>query len=112
ATGHHWYSLYLSAMGRHNEAIAEMKRAQELDPFSIIINTELGLPYLYARQYDQAIAQFQKAIEMDPKFAFAHFGLADAYDRKGRYQEAIEQHQKAIELAGGEVPAPWVMMTG
>jgi len=80
ATGHHWYSIYLSAMGRPQEAIEEMTKAQEFDPFSLIIDTELGLPYLYAHQYDQAIAHFQKAIEMDPSFAFAHFALAEAYD--------------------------------
>jgi eukaryotic-like serine/threonine-protein kinase len=112
ATGHHWYSLYLSAIGRHDEAIAQMKRAQELDPFSIVINAELGLPYLYARQYDQAIIQFQKAIEMDPSFAFAHFALGEAYDRKGRYEEAIAEHEKALELAGGDVPQVWPAMTG
>ncbi|HVS81527.1 MAG TPA: tetratricopeptide repeat protein [Pyrinomonadaceae bacterium] len=112
ATGHHWYSLYLSAMGRHDEAIAEMKRAQELDPFSIVINAELGLPYLYARQYDQAIIRFQKAIEMDPSFAFAHFALGEAYDRKGRYEEAIAEHEKALALAGGDAPQVWSAMTG
>jgi TolB-like protein len=112
ATGHHWYSIYLSAMGRHQEAIAEMKKAQELDPFSLIINTELGLPYLSARQYDQAIAHFQKAIEMDPSFAFAHFAVAEAYDRKGRYDEALAEHDKAIALAGGEPSQGWLALTG
>jgi len=52
--------------------ISTASRAQELDPFSIIINAESGLPYLYARRYDEAFVQFQKAIEMDPNFAFAH----------------------------------------
>jgi TolB-like protein len=112
ATGHHWYSLYLSAMGRHDEAIAEMKRAQELDPFSIIINAESGLPYLYARRYDEAIEQFKKAIEMDPNFAFAHNALAVAYERKDRYQEAIAEEQKEIQLAGGDIPQTWTVLTG
>ncbi len=111
ATGHHWYSIYLSTRGRHQEAISEMTKAQELDPFSLVINTELGLPYLYARQYDQAIAHFQKAIEMDPNFAFAHFALAEAYDRKGKYKEALAEHDKAIALAG-EPSQCWLTMTG
>jgi tetratricopeptide (TPR) repeat protein len=111
ATGHHWYSVYLSAMGRHQEAIAEMTKAQELDPFSLIINTELGLPYLYAREYDRAITHFQKAIEMDPNFAFAHFALAEAYDRKGRYEDALAEHDKSIALAG-EPSQGWLAMTG
>lgn len=111
ATGHHWYSIYLSAMGRHQQAIAEMTKAQELDPFSLIINTQLGLPYLYAHQYDQAIARFQKAIEMDPSFAFAHFALAEAYDRSGRYEEALAEHDKATALAG-EPSQGWLSMAG
>jgi tetratricopeptide (TPR) repeat protein len=111
ATGHQWYSIYLSTRGRHQEAISEMTKAQELDPFSLIINTELGLPYLYAHQYDQAIAHFQKAIEMDPNFAFVHFALAEAYDRKGRYKEALAEHDKAVALAG-EPSQPWLTMTG
>jgi adenylate cyclase len=111
ATGHHWYSVYLSAVGRHQEAIAEMTKAQELDPFSLIINTELGLPYLYAREYDRAITHFQKAIEMDPNFAFAHFALAEAYDRKGRYEDALAEHDKSIALAG-EPSQGWLAMTG
>jgi len=112
ATGHQWYSLYLSAMGRHQEAIAEMTKAQELDPFSLIINTELGLPYLYAHQYDEAITHFQKAIEMDPNFAFPHFALAEACDRKGRYEEALAEHDKATALAGGDPSECWLTMTG
>jgi adenylate cyclase len=111
ATGHHWYSIYLSAMGRHQEAIVEITKAQELDPFSLIIDTELGLPYLYAHQYDQAITHFQRAIEMDPNFAFAHFALAEAYDRKRRYEEALAEHDKSIALAG-EPSQGWLSMTG
>src|SRR5437868_15456208 len=70
STGHQWYSIYLSVLGRNEEAIAEMEKARELDPFSIIIATELGCPYLYSKQYDRAIEYFSKAIEMDPDFPF------------------------------------------
>ncbi|HVH70401.1 MAG TPA: tetratricopeptide repeat protein, partial [Candidatus Dormibacteraeota bacterium] len=112
ATGHHWYALYLSAMGRHDEAIAEMKRAQELDPFSIIINTELGLPYLFAGRYDEAIAQLGKAIEMDPNFAFAHLALAQAYEGNGKYEQAIAEREESIRLSGGDIPSAWVALAG
>src|SRR2546425_10817938 len=61
ASAHHWYALrYLAPMGRLDEAIAEMKRAQELDPLSPIISTNLGMAYYYARQYDQAMEQYRK----------------------------------------------------
>src|SRR5262249_8366317 len=121
STGHQWYSIYLSVTGRIDEAIAEMETARDLDPFSIIINTELGCPYLYSKRYARAIEYFQKAIEMDPNFPFAHFALAEAYDRVGRYREAWDEHEKALELArrgqaadlsGGDAPRAWYTLTG
>ena len=75
-----------------------MERARELDPFSIIINTELGCPYLYSKRYARAIEYFRKAVEMDPNFPFAHFALAEAYDRVGRYREAWDEHEKAVSV--------------
>jgi len=121
STGHQWYSIYLSILGRNEEAIAEMEKARELDPFSIIIATELGCPYLYSKQYDRAIEYFHKAVEMDPDFPFAHFALAEGLDRKGQYDEALEAHDKAIELArrggafdlaGGNAPRAWYALSG
>jgi TolB-like protein/class 3 adenylate cyclase len=121
STGHQWYSIYLSVIGRGDEAIAEMERARELDPFSIIINTELGCPYLYSKRYARAIEYFQKAVEMDPNFPFAHFALAEAYDRVSRYREARDEHEKALELAhrgqavdlsSGDAPRAWYALTG
>ena len=99
ATAHHWYSDGpLLAEGRFDEAIAEMKRAQELDPLSLIIHTEVGMIYIYARQYDKAIEPLQKTIEMDQTFYFAHLNLAVAYHMKGAVQEALEEYQIAYKL--------------
>jgi TolB-like protein/class 3 adenylate cyclase/Flp pilus assembly protein TadD len=121
STGHQWYSIYLAVTGRLTEAIAEMEKARELDPFSIIINVELGCPYLYSKQYDRAIEYFQKALEMDSDFPFAHFALAEAYDQTGRYEQALAEHEKALELArrgqaidlgGGDAPRAWYALTG
>ena len=89
-----------------------MKRAQELDPFSTIINAELGLPYFYARRYDEAIAQFKKAIEMDPNFAFSHFVLARVYEQRQNYEAAIAERRKATELIGGDIPQTWIALAG
>jgi len=90
ASAHHWYALrYLAPMGRLDEAIAEMKRAQELDPLSPIISTNLGMAYYYARQYDQAMEQYRKTLEMDPNFIAATFRLIGIYEQEGKYQEAI-----------------------
>lgn len=101
ATGHHWYAFELSATSRHEEAIAEIRVAQELDPLSLIINTEVGWAYYFAHQYDKAIKQYRAAIEFEPSFSVAHLFLAEAYTQKGMYQEAIAELQKAVELSGG-----------
>lgn len=103
ATAHHWYAFKLAAAGRHEDAIAEMKLARELDPLALIINTEVGWAYYFARQYDKAIEQYQKSLEMDPGFGAAHMFLGTAYVQQGRYDEGIAELLKAIELSGGGV---------
>ena len=101
ATAHQWYGGYFQAMGRSNEAIAERKRAQELDPLSLIINFELGLAFYYARDYDQAIEQFQKTLELDQNFRSAHQFLPAAYEQNGMYREAIAEYKTVNPLKGG-----------
>ncbi|MCI0528067.1 MAG: tetratricopeptide repeat protein [Nitrospira sp.] len=100
ATAHHWYGNYLLAMGRLDEAIAEAKQAQELDPFSLIINSHLGWTYYHARQYDQSIEQLRETLQIDSNF-FIHWLLGDAYVQKGMYEEAIVELQKAVDLTKG-----------
>jgi len=99
ATAHHWYGCNnLLLMGRFDEAIAEGKRAQELDPLSLIINADLGYDYIYARQYEKAIEQLRKTIEMDQSFYYAHWQLGIAYEMKGSFPEAVAEYQKARQL--------------
>jgi eukaryotic-like serine/threonine-protein kinase len=100
---HAWYSAYLAAMGRHGEAIAEGKRAQELDPLSLIANASLGRPFYNARRYDEAIAQSKKTLEIDPRFARAHYWLGLAYEQKSMYDLAIAAFHEAI-LNSDSVP--------
>jgi tetratricopeptide (TPR) repeat protein len=100
ATAHHWYSLYLTAMLRMHEAVAEAQTAQELDPFSLIINTDLGLVFYRARQYDRAIEQLKKTLEMEPNFAAARWNLGRAFLQKRMYPEAIAELRRATELSG------------
>ncbi|MCH7987103.1 MAG: protein kinase [Acidobacteria bacterium] len=104
ATSHHWYSIYLSWLGgRHEEAIAEAKRALELDPLSLIINEALGFVLYFARQYDEAIEQLHKTLELDPNFPDAHYTLGQVYLQKGMYQEATEEFQKGITHSGDSI---------
>lgn len=101
ATAHHWYAYYLMARGRTDESLAEIKRAQEIDPLSLIINTDVGEMYFFARQYDRAIEQCQKTRELDPNFDLAVRLLGWAYLQKGMHQEAITELQRAVHLSEG-----------
>lgn len=100
ATAHHWYSDFLTMMNRPAEAMAEIKRAQELDPLSPIINTTLGENLYYARRYDEAAVQLRKTLEIDPDFYLARYLLGLSYEQKGMYAEAIAEFQKGRSLAG------------
>jgi eukaryotic-like serine/threonine-protein kinase len=100
ATAHHWYGNGpLLALGRFEEAIAEGKRAIELDPLSPIINADLGQNLYTARRYDEAIAQLRKTLEIDPTFYYAHYNLGMALQRKGDVPAAIVEYRKAQQLS-------------
>jgi len=98
---HHWYAFYLMAMGRHEEAIAEIKHALELDPLSIDINRSVGVMLYNAREYDQAIEQYRNTLKLDPNFIQARIGLGTAYMQKRMYKEAILEFQKLADSKDG-----------
>jgi TolB-like protein/DNA-binding winged helix-turn-helix (wHTH) protein/Tfp pilus assembly protein PilF len=95
ATTHQWYAEFLSAMGRHGESLAEIRRAQQLDPPSPIINVIAAQVHFFARQYDQAIDQSRKTLELDAHFYIAHDYLGWALNQKGMYKEALAAVQQA-----------------
>jgi TolB-like protein/DNA-binding winged helix-turn-helix (wHTH) protein/Tfp pilus assembly protein PilF len=98
ATAHQWYAEYLRLMGRQEEAIVENRKALELDPLSLIINMEAGLPFYSERRFDEAIPYFRKTLEMDPNFGLAHCVLGWAYEGKSQYPDAINQLETALRL--------------
>lgn len=99
AIAHQQYgNILLTALGRFDEAIAEGKRAVELDPLSLVINSDLGVDYYFARRYDEAIAQLRKTLEMDPGYYYAHVNLGWALELKGARDAAIAEYQKARAL--------------
>lgn len=102
ATAHHAYAMAcLLPLGRFDDALAEIKRAQELDPVSLFINASAGMVLNYAGRYDEAIEQFKKVLELEPNYYLSHWCLGYAYEGKGAYKEAIEAYQKARILSGG-----------
>lgn len=95
---HEGYAHYFAAMGRFDEALAEIERARQLDPLSLITNTSVGSILVYAHKYDQAIEQLRKTLEMDPRFLVAVYFLTRAYVQKGMYEEARAEMLKASTL--------------
>ncbi len=95
ATGHHWYSVYLTATGRPQEALVQIKRAQELDPLSLVINTDIGFEAYYSGHYDEAIQQLRTVIAANPNFPLAHLWLGRTYQQKRMYEEAVTEYKQA-----------------
>src|SRR5258708_1015201 len=101
ATAHHWYAWHLSLLGRYDEAIAEMRKAESLDPLSLIINADLAELLVLAHDYDESIRQSRQTIQMDPNFAMAHNQLGQAYLQQHMYGQAVVELQKAVQLSAG-----------
>jgi TolB-like protein/DNA-binding winged helix-turn-helix (wHTH) protein len=95
ATAHHWYSVLLTARGRHEEASSEILRAHELDPLSVPISTDMGFELYYARRYEEAITQLRSVLQTSPKFPLAHLWLGRAYEQERMYPEAITEFEQA-----------------
>lgn len=100
APAHQWYSSYLVALERFDEAIAEAKKTQELEPLSLIASSHLGWILYLAGQNDLAIEQCTRILELDPNFFPARRYLGLAYEQKGMYQKAIAEFQKSVQLSG------------
>jgi TolB-like protein/DNA-binding winged helix-turn-helix (wHTH) protein/Flp pilus assembly protein TadD len=100
AATHHAYSRYLASLGRLTEARAELKRAQELDPLSLLVQANAGVISYFGREYDRAIQELRMTNEVDPHFPVPYWGLGMCYEQQGKYAEAITQFQKTIESSG------------
>jgi serine/threonine-protein kinase len=104
ALTHLYYAQFLNTVGRHQEALAEAKRAEQLDPLSPFISANVIVRYGILGEYDQAIEQSRKALELNPNFWLTHSTLAGVYRKKGMYDEAIAGYRKA---ASGSGAYPW-----
>jgi TolB-like protein/DNA-binding winged helix-turn-helix (wHTH) protein/Flp pilus assembly protein TadD len=101
ATAHLRYAELLSNLGRHDEALAEIRRARELDPLSLLMRSSVGRFLYYARRYDEAIPELKKTLELDPSRVYARLYLALCYEGKGSYAEALNEFEQFSAAFGG-----------
>ena len=102
ATAHQWFSESLQAQGRFEEGFAEIKKAYDLDPLSLIINCVLGSSLSLVGHHDEALLQLHRTLEMDPNFSIAQFMLGQVLEDKGKLQDAATAYEKAKET----LPSP------
>jgi TolB-like protein/Tfp pilus assembly protein PilF len=111
ATAHQWYSLCLAILSRDEEANAEIKRAQELDPLSLIINVASGFIAFLTRRYDEALEECRKVLDLDSTFPTAHLTLALIYEQKGMPDKAIGEYERLFFYDGDEDTAKAIRET-
>ena len=103
ATAHHWLGTdLLTQLKRFDEALVEAKRAEEIDPLSTIIATNLGDTLFYARRYDEAMVQYKHSLSLDPNFYLTYTSMGQCLAAKGMYQDAITTLRKGLELSKGD----------
>ena len=100
AAPHELYGYLLRIMGRFDEALAEIRKAQALDPASLLMRGDSVETLRLARRYDQAIEENNRSLEMDPNFADSHFSLGLTYSLKGMHEKAVAELKQAITLSG------------
>jgi adenylate cyclase len=103
ATAHFWRATHHMYLGQTDNSLAEVRKAVELDPLSMIILTDAARDLYLARRYDDSIDQYRKSLEVDPNFPIAHKGLAEVYSKTGKHAEAVSEIEKAIALSGRSV---------
>jgi serine/threonine protein kinase/Tfp pilus assembly protein PilF len=99
ATAHQWYGIYLLAMGRFDEAIAETELARDLDPLPPIINALVGISYYFARRYEESIKNHLKTLELHPDFLLASTYVVLTYVANGMCEDAVRTMRRAEAYA-------------
>jgi serine/threonine protein kinase/Tfp pilus assembly protein PilF len=100
ATAHHWYGTHLANIGRHADAIEQVREARRLEPYSIPIRTAMGWALLYARQFPESIEEYRACLEMQHSFLPARSGLGTALLFSGQHTEALRVLEELVERSG------------
>lgn len=96
ATARHWYTWFLIAMSRYEDAAEQIRQAQMIDPGSLVLNTIVGLPYYYLGRYEQAIKQFRGTLEIEPNHHHARYYLGSALVHSDRPKEAVAEFEAMV----------------
>jgi tetratricopeptide (TPR) repeat protein len=99
ATAHEWYSIFLSTVGRHDQALSEATQAAQLDPLSPMIHANIGLVLLMARRYEEAAILLRRVVETTPEIGAPHLWLAVVYERQGRFAESAAEYERSAQLS-------------
>lgn len=105
AIAHYWYGLNLASLGQPYDAIAQVRRAQQLDPLSPVIGTYVAGGYYFARQYDLAIEKCRQTLYTEPNFALARLVIGWAFRQKSMFKEAVAEFKKAMAPSQGSADA-------
>jgi serine/threonine-protein kinase len=101
ALAYNRYCTYLTGMGKNDEALAAMRKAIELDPLSVRLNSELAIYYYLFGKVEESMIQIQKTLEMDPHFGQAYWMKGIVLGSKNRFKEAVSALEKAVQMTGG-----------
>jgi eukaryotic-like serine/threonine-protein kinase len=100
-TANHWYAEYLMTMGKHAEVMDRMKKGQDLDPLSLIINVAVGWAFYNDRRYDEGIEQLRRTVELDPNYPVTYWILGLLLRQTRCYESAMTEGEKGVKLSGG-----------
>jgi len=106
---YNFYADYLSIMGKRTEALEVLKKAQQLDPLSVVISSDIGAHLFIDRQYARSREQIQKSLEWDQSYWQSHYWLGLVYQQQLNYEDSIKELQKAADLSG-ERPSALAML--
>jgi TolB-like protein/Tfp pilus assembly protein PilF len=100
-TVHFWFAECLIYVGKYDRGLEEMRRARDLDPFSVVYNSNLGWAYYIGRDPDRAIEQLKKTVDLDPNSAMTLFYSGMAFEQKGLADDAVAAYRRSADLSGG-----------
>ena len=99
ATAYKWYGLHLATLGRLDQALAQLKRAQELEPLSLSINLNVAEIYLARGDFEAAVEQCRRTLDLDPNWFYVRRQLGFVYLKQGQTAEALAEGEKSVELS-------------